>query len=449
MNAPPPPDDWSKLVALVDTLLDTPPEQRAAVIEALSGGDPTRRAELERLRAECEEEPGLLGRPAEERFAALFAAHEPLFPPRLAERYRPSHELGRGGMATVYQAHDLKHGRDVAVKLVHPAIAFALGPERFLREIEIVAQLRHPHIVPLFDSGEVDGTLYYVMPYEPGLSLRQRLARGGPIPLDEAVSVLRDVCDALGYAHAQGIIHRDIKPDNVLLSGRHAMVTDFGVAKAAIDPAVSSAVTSAGLTLGTPGYMAPEQVAGDPGIDHRADLYAVGVLAYELLAGRPPFTGETPREVLAAHLTRVPEPITAHRPDLPAPLAALVMKCLEKRPADRFQTAARSSTASTMSPWLGRIRRRRPDRAAVGCPRRWSRPRRSSPSPSSSRRVDGGGRVPTGKNGGRALGSSGSPTFRAPRWMRRSPRTVSSWRSSPTATASSTPTWAKSAADSS
>src|SRR3990170_4075399 len=243
-------------------------------------------------------------------------------------------------MATVYLAHDLKHGRDVAVKVVHPALASALGPERFLREIEIAAQLHHPHIVPLYDSGDAGGSLYYVMPYEAGLSLRQRLARDGPLPLEDAVLVLRDVCDALAHAHERGIIHRDIKPDNVLLSGGHAMVTDFGVAKAATDATARAAVTAAGMLLGTPAYMAPEQIAADPRIDHRADIYAVGVLAYELLAGRPPFTGGAPQGILSAHLTHAPVPIRTHRADVPEPLAELVMKCLEKRPADRWQTAA-------------------------------------------------------------------------------------------------------------
>ena len=330
---------WSELAALVDVLLDTPMEQRAALIERLSRDDPARRRELERLREECEREPALLSRPAAEQFAALFEDATAGFPPSLAARYRLIRELGRGGMATVYLAQDLKHGREVAVKVVHPALASALGHERFLREIEIAAQLRHPHIVPLYDSGEADGSLYYVMPYEAGLSLRQRLEREGPPPLDQTVQLLRDVCDALAHAHERGIIHRDIKPDNVLLSGRHAMVTDFGVAKA-MTTASERAVTTAGLALGTPAYMAPEQIAADPTIDHRADIYAIGVLAYELLTGRPPFSGETGQDVLSGHLSRAPVPITNLRPDLPPPLAELVMKCLEKRPADRWQSAA-------------------------------------------------------------------------------------------------------------
>jgi len=217
-------DDWSALATLVDTLLDTAPGERAALIDEISGGHPARRSELERLLAECEREPAFFSRPAMERFSTLLGPDRSLFPESLAERYRPTMELGRGGMATVYLARDLKHARDVAVKVVHPEIAFVLGRDRFLREIEIVAQLHHPHIVPLYDSGEADGLLFYVMPYEAEPSLRTRLAQGGPLPVDDALLILRDVCDGLGYAHQRGIVHRDIKPDNVLLSGRHAMI---------------------------------------------------------------------------------------------------------------------------------------------------------------------------------------------------------------------------------
>ena len=346
------PGPLSQLSALVDTLLDASPEERPALIAELSHGDPARRTELERLVADFEEEPAMLARPAAERFASLLDEPGAAFPDGLSDRYRLARELGRGGMATVYLARDLKHDRDVAIKVVHPAIALALGSERFLREIAIVAQLRHPHIVPLFDSGDADGVLYYVMPFETGPSLRHRLASDGPLPLDDAVLILRDVCDALAYAHQHGIVHRDIKPDNVLLSGRHAMVTDFGVAKALAStvepillrddgtrPVSKRGLGTAGAVLGTPAYMAPEQIAGDPRIDHRADIYAVGVLAYELLTGRRPFAGQTRRDMLAAHTTQTPAPLSNHRPDVPAPLAELVMRCLEKRADDRWQSA--------------------------------------------------------------------------------------------------------------
>lgn len=332
------PGNWSEIASLIDALLDAAPERRAALIEELSAGDEVRRSELERLLAECELESPLFSRPAAERFAALFGDDVAHFPEALAERYRLTTRLGRGGMATVYLARDLKHARDVAVKVMHPFVASALGAELFLREIEIVAQLHHPHIVPLFDSGEADGSLYYVMPYEEGSSLRRRLAQDGLLPLEDAVLIMRDVCDALAYAHQHGVVHRDIKPDNVLLSGRHAMVTDFGVAKAATDAAGVARVTGAGVALGTPLYMAPEQIKADPGIDHRADIYSFGILAYELLAGRPPFIGEESQRFLA-HLTAVPAPLTTYRSDLPSPLVELVMKSLEKNPDDRWQSA--------------------------------------------------------------------------------------------------------------
>src|SRR5213594_3895570 len=257
----------------------------------------------------------------------------------LAGRYRVEGELGAGGMATVYLAFDVKHHRKVAVKVLRPELAAALGGDRFTREIETAAQFQHPHILPLLDSGEAQGVLYYVMPYVEGESLRDRLARHGELPIHDAVKILIEITDALAYAHGQGVVHRDIKPDNVLLSGRHALVTDFGVAKAVSEATGRQQLTTAGVALGTPAYMAPEQAAADPHLDHRVDIYAVGVMAYELLAGRPPFTGLTPQEVLAAHVTQAPEPVERHRPALAPALSQVVMRCIAKRAADRWQTA--------------------------------------------------------------------------------------------------------------
>jgi serine/threonine-protein kinase len=242
-------------------------------------------------------------------------------------------------MATVYLAEDLKHHRRVAVKVLRADLAATLGPDRFLREIAIAARLSHPHILPLHDSGEAEGFLYYVMPYIEGQSLREKLLREGELPIGDAVRILRDVADAIAYAHKQGVVHRDIKPENVMLSDRHAMVTDFGVAKAVSEATGRQNLTTAGVALGTPIYMAPEQAAADPHTDHRADIYAFGVVAYELLAGRPPFTGATPQSVLAAHVTMAPDAVTKYRASIPPALAALVMRCLEKRPADRWQSA--------------------------------------------------------------------------------------------------------------
>jgi len=257
----------------------------------------------------------------------------------LAGRYAIEREIGSGGMATVYLAEDLKHHRKVALKVMRPELAATMGSTRFLREIETAAQLQHPHILPLHDSGEADGFLYFVMPYVEGDSLRTRLARGGELPVGDAVRVLRDVADALAHAHARGVVHRDIKPDNVLLSGRHALVTDFGVAKAVSEATGRQSITTVGVALGTPSYMSPEQAAADPQVDHRADIYALGCLAYELLSGHPPFRGDSAQQVLAAHVTQAPAPVTSGRPAVPPPLNALVMRCLEKKPADRWQTA--------------------------------------------------------------------------------------------------------------
>jgi len=264
---------------------------------------------------------------------------EPRLAAALGGRYAIGRALGTGGMATVYLAEDLKHHRKVAVKVLRRDLAASLGAERFLREIEIAARLQHPHILPLLDSGDADGFLYYVMPYVDGESLRDRLSRERELPVADAARVLRDVVDALAYAHQQGVVHRDVKPENILLSGRHAVVADFGVAKAISDATASRALTTAGMALGTPAYMAPEQASADTNIDHRADIYAVGVVAFELLTGQPPFTGLTAQAVLAGHITRTPESVTALRPQVPLPVAELVRRCLEKRPADRWQRA--------------------------------------------------------------------------------------------------------------
>ncbi|MDH5196471.1 MAG: protein kinase [Gemmatimonadota bacterium] len=257
----------------------------------------------------------------------------------LADRYRIERELGAGGMATVYLAQDLKHHRHVALKVLRPDLASALGPDRFLREIELAARLTHPHILPLHDSGEAAGFLYYVMPYIQGESLRDRLQREGALPIPDAVRLLRDVVDALAKSHAEGVVHRDIKPDNVMIADRHALVTDFGVAKAVSAAKGDQGLTTVGVAVGTPAYMSPEQAAGDPHIDHRADLYAVGVMAYEMLTGHPPFTGESYQATLAAHVSATPEPVTQHREQIPPLLADLVMRCLAKNPADRWQRA--------------------------------------------------------------------------------------------------------------
>ena len=257
----------------------------------------------------------------------------------LRDRYRIQRELGRGGMGAVYLADDLKHGRQVALKVLRPDLAASLGTDRFLREISVAARLQHPGILPLHDSGEADGWVFYIMPYAEGDSLRARLERQHELPVAEAVKILCEVLDALAHAHARGVVHRDIKPDNIMLSGRHAQILDFGVAKAVSESAQPDFQTTTGIALGTPSYMAPEQVMGERDVDQRADLYAVGVVGYELLAGRRPFQGQTAQQVVAAQLTGTPDDLRIHRPSVPPELAQVIMRALEKRAADRWQSA--------------------------------------------------------------------------------------------------------------
>jgi eukaryotic-like serine/threonine-protein kinase len=260
----------------------------------------------------------------------------------VGDTYRLQRELGGGGMSHVFLAEETRLGRQVVIKVLPPEMGAGVNAERFEREIVLAAKLQHPHIVPLLTAGASGDLLYYVMPFIQGESLRVKLAREGELPVTEATRILRDVVDALAYAHRNGVVHRDIKPDNVMLSEGHAVVTDFGVAKAVSASSGSSAgsLTSLGVALGTPAYMAPEQAAADPHVDHRADIYAVGALAYEMLCGRPPFTAPTPQALLAAHITQTPDPVTRYRPTVSPQLNGLVMRCLEKRAADRWQTAA-------------------------------------------------------------------------------------------------------------
>jgi predicted esterase len=255
----------------------------------------------------------------------------------LANRYAVERELGRGGMATVYLARDVRHGREVAVKVLRPELAAALGSERFIREIRITASLTHPHILPLLDSGEADGFLYYVMPYVEGESLRDRLNREKRLPIEEALAIGREVADALGSAHRHSVIHRDIKPENILLKEGHAFVADFGIARA-VTAAGGDKLTETGLAVGTPAYMSPEQASGESGLDSRADIYALGCVVYEMLAGDPPHVGSTAQAIVAKVLAEIPTRLSLIRDTVPPHLEAAVHTALAKVPADRFRS---------------------------------------------------------------------------------------------------------------
>jgi eukaryotic-like serine/threonine-protein kinase len=262
----------------------------------------------------------------------------------IADRYRVDRELGRGGMATVYLAHDARHDRKVALKVLHPDLAAALGAQRFLAEIRTTANLQHPHIVALHDSGEAGGILYYVMPFVEGESLRDRLERERLLPVEDAIRIAGEVADALSYAHSHGVIHRDIKPENILLHGGHAMVADFGIALA-VQAAGTARLTQTGLSLGTPQYMSPEQAMGEASVDGRADVYALGAVTYEMLIGEPPFTGPSLQAIIARVVSEDPRPLIHQRKSIPPAVEAAVLKALEKIPADRFATPAEFSAA--------------------------------------------------------------------------------------------------------
>src|SRR5215218_9466473 len=262
----------------------------------------------------------------------------------LTDRYRIEREIGAGGMATVYLAQDLRHDRRVALKLLRPELSAVIGAERFLAEIKLTANLQHPHILPLFDSGAADGFLFYVMPYVEGESLRSRLTREKQLPVPDAVRIATEVASALDYAHRHGVVHRDIKPENILLHDGRALVADFGIALAA-SKAGGNRMTETGMSLGTPHYMSPEQAMGEREITARSDVYAIGVVLYEMLTRDPPFTGSTAQAIVARVLTETPRPILPQRHTIPPAIETAVLTALEKLPADRFGSAAQFSEA--------------------------------------------------------------------------------------------------------
>ncbi|MEP7176552.1 MAG: protein kinase [Gemmatimonadales bacterium] len=294
----------------------------------------------------------------------------------LSDRYHVERELGQGGMATVYLAEDLKHGRKVAIKVLHPELSAIIGGERFLAEIKVTANLQHPHILGLIDSGDADGLLYYVMPYVAGESLRARLVRERQLPVEEALRLSREVASALDYAHRQGVVHRDIKPENTLLQDGAALVADFGIALA-VQQAGGSRMTQTGMSLGTPAYMSPEQAMGEREIGPRSDVYALGAMTYEMLAGEPPFTGPNSQAIVAKVLTEPAPPLRAKRPTVPPAAEVAILTALQKLPADRWGSArefsdalagagqARNDTAPTVPLAVGRAPARRSRRALL------------------------------------------------------------------------------------
>src|SRR5215212_918653 len=265
----------------------------------------------------------------------------------LAERYSIERQVGEGGMSTVYLARDLRHDRRVAIKVLREELAAAVGAERVLAEIRVTALLQHPHILPLFDSGSADGLLWYAMPFVDGETLRSRLAREGPLPVGESVRLAREIADALDHAHARGIVHRDVKPENVLLQDGHAVVADFGIALA-LEQAGGERITHTGLALGTPQYMAPEQAAGERALDERVDVYALGAVLHEMLAGEPPFAAETRQAVVRRMMLEQPPSLTTRRADVTPSLDSAVRRALAKRPDERFQSAATFAAALAM-----------------------------------------------------------------------------------------------------
>ncbi len=289
----------------------------------------------------------------------------------LADRYRIERELGQGGMAIVYLAHDVRHDRDVALKVLRPELASILGGERFLGEIKTTAHLQHPHILPLHDSGQADGLVFYVMPYVAGESLRERLTREKQLSVDEAVRITTEVASALEHAHRHAVVHRDIKPENILLEEGQALVADFGIALAVSRSEGGTRITETGMSLGTPHYMAPEQAMGEREITPKADIYALGCVLYEMLTGEPPFTGPTAQAIVARVMTELPRPLTLQRHTVPPHVEAAVLQALEKLPADRFASAAefgaaltnpafRTAAAAAQTGWRARSRRLRP-----------------------------------------------------------------------------------------
>ncbi|MFL5472662.1 MAG: serine/threonine-protein kinase, partial [Gemmatimonadales bacterium] len=346
---------WPEVERQLDQLLDLEPEARPPLLARIREDDPEMAAEIERLLDAIATNEQFLQESAPTYAAPLITRmleRNDFAPGTVLGGYEITRELGRGGMATVYLAQDLKLQRPVALKLMRREIAATVGSERFLREIAIAARLSHPNILPLHDSGDTDGQLYYAMPYAEGESLRQKLEREGQLPVSEAIAIVSAVADALTYAHQQGIVHRDIKPENILLTRNtgdgtlHPLVADFGIARA-VDRAGAERLTDTGIALGTPAYMSPEQASPNSRLDRRSDIYSLGCVAYEMLAGAPPFTGSTAQAILARHAVDPLAPLHTVRSSIPPAVEVAIERALAKVPADRFPTADEFAHALT------------------------------------------------------------------------------------------------------
>jgi serine/threonine-protein kinase len=353
-----PSDHWQRVKELFRAALEREPADRAAFLdEACGTGNSDVRREVEALLAAHQVSDSFLETPV---VATLTPSHSGLGEGQTLGPYRVLRTLGRGGMATVYLARDERHRRSVALKVLHPDLAHVLGSERFLREIEIAANLTHPHILPLHDSGEAAGLLYYIMPYVEGESLRDRLNREIQLPVEDALQIAREVADALAYAHGQGVIHRDIKPENILLSGGHALVADFGIARA-FGQAGAEQLTGTGIAVGTAAYMSPEQASGQRQLDGRSDVYSLGCVLYEMLAGEPPYTGPSAQAIIAKRFSDPVPRLHRVRPSVPESVDQAVTRALDPVAADRIPTAAEfarllqpsaATPSSTSSPFL-------------------------------------------------------------------------------------------------
>jgi serine/threonine-protein kinase len=330
---------WPEVEPLVDQLLELSGEEGEGFLAGCCAGDAELREQVERFMAGIRAaEKDFLAEPAAVYGSIIMSARHSLEPGTVLGGYLIRKKVGRGGMATVYLARDTRHERDVALKVLHHEIAIALGPDRFRREIKVTAGLRHSNILPLFDSGSEQDTLFYVMPYVVGETLRDRLTREIQLPVGDAVRLVQDIAEALEHAHRHGVIHRDIKPENILLQEGHALIADFGVALVT-GLGDAERLTVPGGLVGTPAYMSPEQAAGDRDLGPPADIYALGCVLYEMLGGEPPFTGGTPQQVLARHAI---DPVPALHivcPAVPAHVERAIMRALAKRPADRFGSA--------------------------------------------------------------------------------------------------------------